>query len=105
MLFFILSLTDISCPKMAQTNPNGMSQCGPDHGVCNRNLHFDSLYCHSTHNGGECGATDHYRNHVPGNEYDWGYCPGNFYIMEICIAKRKISIRCINLRLYQIDEC
>ena len=68
---------------MAQTNPNGPSQCGPDHGVCNRNLHVDSLYCHATHKGGECGAGDNYRGETTGDEYDWGYCPGKFCMMKM----------------------
>lgn len=60
---------------MAQTTKNGQSQCGKDYGICNRNLHFDSLYCHETHHGGVCGSSDTYRGFA-GDKYDWRYCPG-----------------------------
>ena len=68
-------LSGILCSKMAQTTYNGLSQCGKDYGICNRNLNFDSLYCHENAQGGTCGSGDNYRN-FPGSKYDWRYCPG-----------------------------
>ena len=76
---------------MAQTNPNGPSQCGPDHGVCNRNLHVDSLYCDAGHNGGECGSHDDRRKNTAGDEYDWGYCPGKFCTIKIGMNFRRFK--------------
>ena len=71
---FISNLTDIECPKLAQKSVDGTSRCGPDYGICNRDINSNSLYCQSAAHMQKCDGGD-YRS-AAGDEYDWWYCPG-----------------------------